>query len=111
MARSGQTGTHPAESGKVAWLMSEMKIEFKPQGFAQCLEGLSGQVLAEANAIAARAESYLTGGGSFSVELTNRPRYQDSSYGVSRPVAYVYADEQASKEEAENKILSKAVMG
>ena len=89
--------------------MSEIKIEFKPEGFAQCLENLSGEVQAVAETIAARAESYLEGPGSFYVEMTSMARYQDSAYGVTRPVAYVMADEEATREEAEEKILSKAV--
>ncbi|MBR2189315.1 MAG: hypothetical protein IJ860_07920 [Eubacterium sp.] len=93
-------------------MSTKIKIEWKPQGFAECLEGLGGQVQAEAEKIAARASGYLTGGGGFHVEMANAPRYQDSSYGVSRPVAYVMAnDDESSKEEAENKILSKAVTG
>lgn len=91
-------------------MSTEIKIEFKPQGFAECLQGLSGTVQSEAEKIAARASSYLTRGSGFHVEMTNAPRYQDSSYGVTRPVAYVLAnDEESSREEAENKILSKAV--
>jgi hypothetical protein len=91
-------------------MSTEIKIEFKPQGFAECLEGMSGTVQAEAEKIAARASSYLTKGSGFHVEMTSAPRYQDASYGVARPVAYVVAnDDESSKEEAENKILSKAV--
>ena len=89
--------------------MSEVRITFKPEGFAQCLEGLRGEVQSAAEAIAARAESYLEGPGSFQVEMTSMARYQDSKYGVTRPVAYVMADEEAAREEAEEKILSKAV--
>ena len=90
--------------------MSNIEIKFNPQGFAECLHGLSGSVQAEAEKIAARASSYLTKGGGFHVEMTSMARYQDSSYGVSRPVAYVMANDDASSaEEAENKILSKAV--
>ena len=89
--------------------MSEIRIEFKPQGFAECLESLSEEVQAAAEAIAARAESYLEGPGGFYVEMTSMARYQDATYGVTRPVAYVIADEEAAKEEAEEKILSKAV--
>lgn len=92
-------------------MSTNINIKFKPEGFAECLQGLSGTVQAEAERIAARAESYLTGGGGFSVEMTQMPRYQDSAHGVTRPVAYVMADEEASREEAENKILSKAVSG
>jgi hypothetical protein len=43
--------------------------------------------------------------------MANEPKYQDSAYGVSRPVAYVVPDDdESAKEEAEDKILSKAVM-
>jgi len=90
-------------------MSAKIDIKFNPAGFAEVLQGLSGTVLAEANAIAARAGSYLEGPGGFDVEMTQAARYQDSAYGVTRPVAYVMADEDASREEAENKILSKAV--
>ena len=86
-----------------------IEIEFFPEGFAECLQGFSDQIRAEANAIAARAEGYLQGEGSFHVEMSQEARFQDAQYGVTRPVARVYADDAASKEEAENKILSKAV--
>lgn len=90
--------------------MSEIHITFKPQGFAECLQGMSGQVQSTAETIAARASAMITTGSGYHVEMTTMPRYQDSSYGVSRPVAYVVAnDEESSKEEAEYKILSKAV--
>lgn len=83
-----------------------------PEGFAECLQGLSGQVQAEAEKVAARAGSYLTRGTGFHVEMTQMARYRDESYGVTRPVAYVISnDEETAKEEAENKILSKAVSG
>lgn len=91
--------------------MSEIiDIKFNPQGFAECLKGLSGQVQAEAGKIASRASSYLTKGSGFHVEMSNAARYKDSSYGVTRPVAHVVANDPASSaEEAEKKILSKAV--
>lgn len=94
--------------------MSELKdITFKPEGFAACLEGLSGQVQSVAESIASRASGYITqGGGGFHVEMTSMARYQDASYGVSRPVAYVVSnDDETAAEEAEHKILSKAVGG
>lgn len=91
--------------------MSEIiNIEFHPEAFAECLQGMSGQVQAAAETIAARASSMLAQGG-FHVEMANEARYLDSSYGTSRPVAYVVADDDASSaQEAEEKILSKAVM-
>ena len=91
-------------------MSTQIKIEFKPRGFAECLQELSGTVQSEAERIAARASAYLERGSGFHVEMTTMPRYQDSAYGVSRPVAYVVSnDEESAKEEAENKILSKAV--
>lgn len=92
--------------------MSEVKIKFNPAGFAECLQALSGEVEAAANTIAGRADAYLTKGTGFHVEMSNEARFQDSAYGVTRPVAYVVAnDDETSADEAENKILSKAVMG
>jgi len=90
--------------------MTRIEIDFKPEGFAECLQGLSGQVQSVAEEIAARAGSYLQKGSGFHVEMTQMARYQDSAYGVTRPVAYVVSnDDETAKEEAENKILSKAV--
>ncbi len=91
--------------------MSLQKIEYKPEGFAECLQGMAGIVQAEAEKIAGRATSYITGAGSgFHVEMQTEARYRDANYGVSRPVARVVAnDAESSKEEAINKILSKAV--
>lgn len=92
-------------------MSTQIEIEFKPEGFAECLQGLSGQVQSEAERIAARAGSLITGGGTgFHVEMSNEARFQDASYGVTRPIARVIAnDDQTSAEEAEHKILSKAV--
>lgn len=92
-------------------MSSKMRITFNPAGFAECLQGATELVREQAERIAAEAGGMLTGGGSFVVEVTNEPRFLDSSYGASRPVGHVMADEVASKEEAENKILSKAVSG
>lgn len=94
-------------------MSTQIEIEFKPEGFAECLQGMSGQVQGVAESIASRASSYITKGGSgFHVEMSNEARFQDASYGVSRPVARVIANDDAtSAEEAEDKILSKAVMG
>lgn len=91
-------------------MSTKIEIKFNPAGFAECLQGLSGTVQEEAEKIASRATSYLPKGGGFHVEMSNEPRFQDSSYGVTRPIGRVVAnDEESSKEEAENKILSKAV--
>ena len=99
-----------AQSAEVA-RMSVLKVQYHPQGFAECLNGFTGDVQAAAENIAARASSYVTKGSGFHVEMTNEPRYMDSSYGVTRPVAHVVADdEESAAEEAEDKILSKAVM-
>lgn len=93
--------------------MSEIRLKFIPEGFAECLTGLSGQVQSSAETIASRASGMLNGKGTgFHVEMSNEARFQDSAYGVTRPVARVVAnDEESSREEAENKILSKAVTG
>jgi len=89
-----------------------VKLEFKPQGFAECLQGVAGDVQAAAEGIANRASSYVTRGSGFHVEMATEARYQDASFGVSRPVAYVVPDDdESAAEEAEDKILSKAVMG
>lgn len=90
--------------------MNVLKIQFHPQGFAESLSGLSGEVQAAAETIAARASSYVTKGSGFHVEMSNEAKYLDSAYGVTRPVAYVVPDdEESEKEEAEDKILSKAL--
>lgn len=91
--------------------MSKLKIKWNPAGFAESLQGVSGEVQAAAETIAARASSYLEKGSGFHVEMANEPKYQDSAYGVTRPVAYVVPDDdESAAEEAEDKILSKAVM-
>lgn len=90
--------------------MSKFKIKFNPQGFAECLGGSSGDVQSAAEQIADRATAQLKGGGGFHVEMSTEARYNDSSYGVARPVAYVVPDDDKSAaEEAENKILSLAL--
>ena len=92
--------------------MTEITIKFDPKGFAECLQGAEGIVEQSAQAIADRANGNITKGSGFHVEVTNEPRFQDSAYGVTRPIARVVAnDDETSAEEAENKILSKAVTG
>lgn len=87
------------------------EIKFNPAGFAECLSGFAGEVQAAAEAIADRASAYTTKGSGFHVEMGDEPKYRDSSYGVTRPVAHVVPDDdESAKEEAEDKILSKAVM-
>lgn len=91
-------------------MSTQITIKFIPAGFAECLQGLSGQVEGEANKIASRASGFVTKGSGFHVEMSNEPRFQDAAYGVTRPIARVVAnDDETSKEEAEDKILSKAV--
>ena len=91
-------------------MSTKMQIKFNPQGFAECLQGLSGEVQAAAETIANRASGYTTKGGGFHVEMAQEAKYNDSAYGVTRPVAYVVADDdETSAEEAENKILGRAV--
>lgn len=91
--------------------MSKLSIKWNPTGFAECLQGTAGELQSAAESIASRASSYLENGSGFHVEMGSEAKYQDSAYGVTRPVAYVVPDdEESAKEEAEDKILSKAVM-
>ena len=91
--------------------MSKLTIKWNPAGFAECLQGTSGELQRAAESIASRASSYLENGSGFHMEMGSEAKYQDSAYGVTRPVAYVVPDdEESAKEEAEDKILSKAVM-
>jgi hypothetical protein len=83
-----------------------------PEGFAECLQGLSGKVQSEAETIAGRASNMLERGSGFHVEMSNEAKFLDEQYGVTRPVAHVVPnDEESSNEERWNKILSKAVSG
>ena len=94
--------------------MSAIKeIKFDPKAFAECLGEYADITEEAAQKISDRATSYITGKGSgFHVEMTNEPKWQDSAYGVSRPVAYVTPnDDETNIEEIENKIFSKAVRG
>lgn len=85
-------------------------ITFNPKGFAEVLANMSGTVQKEAERIAAEANSNVTKGSGFHVEMSNEPRFKDKQHGVSRPVARIVAnDKETAAEEAENKILSKAV--
>lgn len=94
-------------------MATQIKIEFKPAGFAECLEGLGDQVQAACEKLAMQA------GGleHYTIEVSNEPRYHDAAYGVSRPIARalpvgrITADQYASADEAENKTMSKAVGG
>ena len=91
-------------------MSTQITLTFNPAGFAECLQGLSGTVKNEADKIAAKANSMITKGAGFTVETSNEPRFLDSAYGVTRPIARVVSlDEATAAEEAEYKILSKAV--
>lgn len=93
-------------------MAGKMTIKFHPEGFAECLQPLAPDVQGAAETIAARASGYVTKGTGFHVEMENQPKYLDAAYGVTRPVAFVVAnDDESSAEEAEDKILSKAVSG
>ncbi len=92
--------------------MVQITVKFNPAGFSECLNQGAGLVESEAQKISQRANSYVTKGSGFHVEMSDEPKFQDSSYGVTRPVARVVAnDAETSAEEAESKILSKAVTG
>ena len=109
MARRSALVSYPAESQKVA-RMSKLDIKFNPGGFAECLQDLSGEVQTAAEGIASRASALTEKGSGFHVEMESEARYNDSKYGVTRPVAYVVADDdESAAEEAENKILGMAL--
>ena len=92
-------------------MSGKLTIKWNPQGFAECLQGTAGELQNAAQGIASKASAYLEGEGGFHVEMGQEAKYQDSAYGVTRPVAYVVPDdEESAKEEAEDKILSRAVM-
>jgi hypothetical protein len=92
--------------------MTQITITFDPKGFSECLQGAAGLVESSAETIAARANGSVTRGTGFHVEMSDEPRFQDSAHGVTRPIGRVVAnDAETSAEEAENKILSKAVSG
>ena len=87
--------------------MSGLSIKWEPSGFAECLQDLSGEVQNAAEEIASKASALTENGSGFHVEMENEARYGDSAHGVTRPVAYVVAnDDETAREEAENKILS-----
>ena len=92
-------------------MSTQIDIKFNPQGFAECLNGMDGMVQSVAEDLAAKAASELQGPGSYTVEVVHETRFQDASYGVTRPVAVarVIADADATRDEAENKTMSKAV--
>lgn len=87
--------------------MSKLNIKFNPAGFAECLKDLQEEVQTAAEGIASRASALTEKGSGFHVEMESEARYNDSKYGVTRPVAYVVPDDdESAAEEAENKILS-----
>ena len=91
-------------------MSGKLTIKFNPQGFSECLQGTADSVQAVAEEIAARASGYCEKGSGFHVEMTNEARYHDSAYGVTRPVANVVPDDdESAAEEAEDKILGKAL--
>lgn len=57
-------------------MATQITMQFKPEGFAECLLGAEGIVQSEAEKIAARADGYVTKGSGFHVEVTNEPRFQ-----------------------------------
>ena len=91
-------------------MSGKLTIKWNPQGFSECLQEMEGEVRAAAEEVASRASSYCEKGSGFHVEMSNEAKYQDSVYGVTRPVAYVVPDDdESAAEEAENKILGKAL--
>ena len=96
-------------------MATKIDIKFNPEGFAECLAGMSDMVKSVAEDLAAKAEAESGGVGSYEVTVSNEPRFHDEEHGVSRPIARaipvgrVTADSRASADEAENKSMSKAV--
>ena len=92
--------------------MNRPDIKYLPAGFAECLLSFTDVCQAEAERIAATASSMTTKGSGFHVEMANEPKFDDAKHGVSRPVAYVVAnDEETLAEEAENLISTRAAFG
>ena len=93
-------------------MATKLTIKFNPAGFAECLQAYEGQVQSAAEGIAARASAMCSKGSGFHVEMSSEPRFKDSAYGVTRPIGRIVSnDDETAREEAENKILSKAVTG
>lgn len=91
-------------------MSGKLTITWNPAGFAEALQAVSDDVRAAAEEIADRATGYAEKGSGFHVELENVAKYKDSQYGVTRPVAYVVSnDDETAAEEAEHKILGKAL--
>lgn len=91
-------------------MASQTTIKFNSAGFAECLRAYEGQVQSAAEGIAARASAMCSKGSGFHVEMSYEPRFQDD--GTTRPIARIVSnDDETAREEAEYKILSKAVTG
>lgn len=85
--------------------------EWNNKGFAECLAGMSDFVKEVTEKKAAEMQTEYGGSGHYTVEVNQEQRFRDGSYGVSRPVAVgrIYADAEATKDEAENKTMSKVI--
>ena len=92
--------------------MSEIKIDFISSGFREILmsEGLRDVVQSATDQIADRANSEI-GGDGYKADVVQSPRMSGYSNG-GRWVGFVRAeDREAMEAEAENKTLSRAVVG
>lgn len=91
-------------------MSTQVSIKFFPEGFAECLNGMDDMVRDEAERLAAQAMANMSN-GNLTVEVVHEPRFHDAAYGVARPVAVarIIANAAASREEAEDKTMSKAV--
>lgn len=97
-------------------MSTQIRIKFiqPPKGLTEAINSsaLEGILRREAEKIAAEAGAMLEKGQGFAVQIRQERRGKDAIYGAYRPVAYVLAtDAETAKEEAENKVLSKAVHG
>ena len=89
-----------------------VRLEFvqPPDGLTEIIQGTRGSVQAIAGEIAARATGMTTEGAGFKAEVKDEPRYQDASYGATRPVGVVVpADDDSNIEGARKHILARAM--
>ena len=95
-------------------MATKMPLTFvkPPGGLTEVInsDGVKGLVKSSAEAIASRASAASNVGGNFRVEMQSVKFARDAAFGASRPAAFVVAnDDETNADEAENKILSKAV--
>ena len=92
-------------------MKAQVNIKRNPRGFAECVANGEGYVKEVAEKRAAEMQAEKGGTGNYTVEMKYERWYKDPSYRVDRPVAIarIYADAEATKDEAENKTMSKVI--